>query len=178
MQNVGGAVAIVSADQVLYTGTYGVRGLKDRKPITTDTAFRVGSTTKSMTAALLATYVDDKTLGWDQKVIDAWSGFRAPTDELTRKLRVRDPLGMASGIGEPDRMKSGLHFDSVTAAQILQSAVSLPVIAGRVDETFSYANTIQTLGGYCRYWPLAWLRWTWPRPGRRPSRNACSAPPV
>jgi hypothetical protein len=55
---------------------------------------------------------------------------------------------MGSGIGEPDRMKPGLHFDSVTAAQILQSAVNLPVVASRVNETFSYANTIQTVGGY------------------------------
>ncbi len=148
LQNVGGAVAIVSADQVLHTSTYGVRGLKDRRPVTTQTAFRVGSTTKSMTAALVATYVDDGTLGWDQKVVDAWSGFRAPTDELTRTLRVRDLLGMGSGIGEPDRMTPGLHFDSVTAAQILQSVVNLPVVASRVDETFSYANTIQTMGGY------------------------------
>jgi CubicO group peptidase (beta-lactamase class C family) len=148
MQNVGGAVAIVSADQVHYLSGYGVRGLKDRKPVTADTSFRVGSTTKSMTAALVATYVDDGTLGWDQKAVDAWSGFRAPTDQLTRSLRVRDLLGMGSGIGEPDRMKPGLHFDSVDAAQILQSAVNLPVVAARVDETFSYANTIQTVGGY------------------------------
>ena len=55
MQNEGGAVAIVSADQVLHMGTYGVRGLKDRKPVTTQTSFRVGSTTKPMTAALVAT---------------------------------------------------------------------------------------------------------------------------
>src|SRR5689334_9247225 len=148
MQNVGGAVAIVSADQVLHVGTYGVRGQRDRKPVTADTAFRVGSTTKSMTAALVATYVDDGTLGWDQKVVDAWPGFRAPTEDLTRGLRVRDLLGMGSGIGEPARMKPGLHFDSVTAAQILQSVVDLPLVASRVDETFSYANTIQTVGGY------------------------------
>ncbi len=148
MQNVGGAVPVVSADQVLHASTYGVRGLKDRKPVTADTSFRVGSTTKSMTAALVATYVDDGTLGWDQKVVDAWSRFRAPTDEMTRSVRVRDLLGMGSGIGEPDRMKPGLHFDSVTAAQILESAVNLPVVASRVDQTFSYANTIQTVGGY------------------------------
>src|SRR3954470_10178707 len=95
----------------------------------------------------IATYVDDGTLGWDQKVVDAWSGFRAPTNQLTRSLRVRDLLGMGSGIGEPDRLKPGLHFDSVTAAQILQSAVNLPVVGCRVDQTFSYANTIQTVGG-------------------------------
>ena len=45
-------------------------------------------------------------------------------------------------------MKPGLHFDSVTAAPILQSAVNLPVVASRVDGTFSYANTIHTVGRY------------------------------
>ena len=69
------------------------------------------------------------TLGWDQKVVDAWSGFPRTHRQLTRSLRVRDLLGMGSGIGEPDRMKPGLHFDSVTAAQLLQSVVNLPVVA-------------------------------------------------
>ena len=101
MKLVGGAVAVVSAGQVLHTATFGVRSLQSRKRVTADTLFAVGSTTKSMTAALVATYVDDGTIGWDQRCIDAWSGFRAPTDEMTRPLRVRDLLGMASGLGEP-----------------------------------------------------------------------------
>jgi CubicO group peptidase (beta-lactamase class C family) len=120
LHNVGGAIAVVSADQVLHMGTFGVRNLQGRKPVTPSTLFRVGSTTKSMAAALVATYVDDGSIGWDQKVIDAWSGFRAPTEEMTRNLRVRDLLGMGSGIGEP----------------------------APVDETFYYANSVQTVGGY------------------------------
>ena len=148
LHNVGGAVAVVSADQVLHMATFGVRNLQGRRPVTPSTLFRVGSTTKSMAAALVATYVDDGSIGWDQKVIDAWSGFRAPTDEMTRTLRVRDLLGMGSGIGEPARVESGLHFDGLTAAQIVESVVTLPVVAPRVDEKFFYANSIQTVGGY------------------------------
>jgi beta-lactamase class C len=55
---VGAAVAVVSADAVLHTATFGVRSLQGRRPVTNTTAFRVGSVTKSMTAALVATYVD------------------------------------------------------------------------------------------------------------------------
>jgi CubicO group peptidase (beta-lactamase class C family) len=148
MQNVGGAVAVVSADAVLHTATFGSRTLQGRKPVTVNTRFAVGSTTKAMTAALVATYVDQQKLGWDQKVVDAWSGFRAPTEEITRGLRVRDLLGMASGLGEPTTIQSELHFDSLTAAQLLQSVVNLPVVAPRVDETWVYNNTVQTVGGY------------------------------
>lgn len=148
MQNVGGAVAVVSAGAVLHTATFGSRTLQGRKPVTVNTRFAVGSTTKAMTAALVATYVDQQRLGWDQKVVDAWSGFRAPTEGITRGLRVRDLLGMASGLGEPTTIQSELHFDSLTAPQLLQSVVNLPVVAPRVNEKWVYNNTVQAVGGY------------------------------
>jgi len=92
---VGAAVAVVSADRVLYTRAFGVRDLRSRRPVTGDTHFLVASTTKSMSSLLVATFVDDGKLGWDQPVVEVWRGFRAPTDELTRTLRVRDLMGMA-----------------------------------------------------------------------------------
>ena len=67
LHNVGGAVAVVSADQVLHMATFGVRNLQGRRPVTPSTLFRVGSTTKSMAAALVATYVDDGSIGWHQR---------------------------------------------------------------------------------------------------------------
>jgi CubicO group peptidase (beta-lactamase class C family) len=75
---------VVSADAVLHTATFGVRTLQGRQPVTLDTHFAVASTTKSMTATMVAEFVDQGVLSWDQPVIDAWSGFRAPTDVLTR----------------------------------------------------------------------------------------------
>ncbi len=101
MRLVGSAVAVVSSDRVVHTLTLGSRTVQPRRPVTQQTRFRVGSTTKSMTSAFVATYVDEKTLAWDQPVVDAWSGFRAPTDELTRTLTVRQLLNMASGLGDP-----------------------------------------------------------------------------
>jgi CubicO group peptidase (beta-lactamase class C family) len=145
MHLVGVAVAVVSADRVVHTVTLGDRTLAPRKKVTAGTHFNVASTTKSMTAALVATYVDEGTLGWDQKVVDAWSGFRAPTDELTRGLRVRDLLGMDSGLGEPPA--SSVHLGEPTAAQLLQSIVNLPVIAAP-NTTYVYNNTVFAVGGY------------------------------
>ncbi len=145
MRLVGAAVAVVSADRVLHTATFGDRSLAPRRSVTRNTRFRVGSTTKSMTAALLATYVDEGLLGWDQPVIDAWSGFRAPTDELTRALRVRDLVGMASGLGEPP--STSLRFGGPTTAQLLQSVVNLPVI-NQPGQEFYYNNTVYAVGGY------------------------------
>jgi CubicO group peptidase (beta-lactamase class C family) len=143
---VGAAVAVVSADQVLHTATFGYRSLQPRRRVTPTTRFRVGSTSKSMTAALIATYVDEKKFGWDQPVIDVWPNFRAPTDQLTKTLKVRDLLGMDSGLGEPPAT-SELHLGDWTPLQLVQGIVNLPVL-GPPGTTFFYNNSVNAVGGY------------------------------
>jgi CubicO group peptidase (beta-lactamase class C family) len=58
MRLVGGAVAVVTSERVVHSLTLGSRTLQPRRPVTQQTRFRVGSTTKSMMSALVATYVD------------------------------------------------------------------------------------------------------------------------
>ncbi|SNT64096.1 CubicO group peptidase, beta-lactamase class C family [Asanoa hainanensis] len=143
---VGAAVAIVSADRVLHRLTLGHTDPGRRTPISPRTHFLVASTTKSMSSLLAATYVDEGVIGWDQRAVDAWSGFRAPTPELTRTLRVRDLLGMGTGIGEPAAL-STLHEGFPTAEQLLQQVVNLPVEAPP-ETRWIYNNTVYATGGY------------------------------
>jgi hypothetical protein len=143
---VGAAVAVVSADEVLHSATFGYRSLQPRRRVTPTTRFRVGSTSTSMTAALIATYVDEKKFGWDQPVIDVWPGFRAPTDQLTKTLKVRDLLGMDSGLGEPPAT-SELHLGDWTPLQLTQGIVNLPVL-GPPGTKFFYNNSVNAVGGY------------------------------
>jgi hypothetical protein len=74
-------------------------------------------------------------------VVDVWPQFRAPTDVLTRTMRVRDLSGMGSGIIEPAAL-SGLHEGDPTAPQLLQSIVNLPVAYPPVT-TFSYNSRLR-----------------------------------
>jgi CubicO group peptidase (beta-lactamase class C family) len=142
---VGAAVAIVNGAGTLHAKTFGVRDLDSGAPVTPNTLFRIGSATKSMTALLVATLVDDGRLTWDQPVIDAWPAFRAPTDALTQTLRVRDLLGMDSGLGEP--ASTDLHFGDVTALGLLQSFTHLPVL-GPPHSLWFYNNTVLATAGY------------------------------
>jgi CubicO group peptidase (beta-lactamase class C family) len=142
---VGAAVAVVSAAGMIHSQTFGVRDRASGAPVTPSTLFRVGSTTKSMTALLLATFVDEGLLGWDQPVIDIWPDFRAPTAELTRTLRVRDLMGMDSGLGEPPATE--LHFGEPDALGLLRSIAFLPVL-GPPHTQFFYNNTVCAAGGY------------------------------
>jgi CubicO group peptidase (beta-lactamase class C family) len=143
---VGGAVAVVDTDGILHSTTFGVRNLASGEPVTPDTHFLVASTTKSMTALLLATFVDDGVFAWDQPVKEVWPDFRAPTEELTNTLRVRDLLGMASGLGE-DVAVSAFHQGDVTTAELLRSLAALP-ITDPPNTTFFYNGTVYAAGGY------------------------------
>jgi CubicO group peptidase (beta-lactamase class C family) len=144
---VGAGVAVVRADRVAHVQTLGVREVRrPSRPVTTKTGFLVASTTKSMSALLVATYVDEGRFGWDDRVQDVWPAFRAPTPELTAALRVRDLLGMDSGLDEPPAL-STLHEGDPTAEQLLQSVVNLPV-AAKPHERWIYNNTVYAVGGY------------------------------
>jgi CubicO group peptidase (beta-lactamase class C family) len=144
MGGVGAAYAVVSADKVLHAHTLGVRDLASRKPVDAHTHFMVASTTKSMTSLLTATQVDAKRLHWDDKVTHVWSAFRAPTDELTHSLRVRDLYSMATGIGEPGAL-SAVHQGDPNAQELLLSMATLPLLE---RDTFFYNNTVYAVGGY------------------------------
>src|SRR5688572_29649173 len=49
----GAAVAIVRDGEVVYLRSFGMRSIEERTPVTPDTLFRLGSTTKMMTALAL-----------------------------------------------------------------------------------------------------------------------------
>ena len=141
---VGGGYAVVSAERVLHARTLGVRDLHSRKPVDRSTHFLVASTTKSMSSLLAATYVDAHKLHWDEKVTDVFPGFRAPTDDLTKSLRVHDLFSMDAGIGEPPAL-SALHEGDPTAPQLLQSIDNLPLLG---KKEYFYNNTVYAVGGY------------------------------
>jgi CubicO group peptidase (beta-lactamase class C family) len=142
---VGAAIAVISADGILHRRTFGVRDLDSGAPVTPDTLFRVASTTKSMTSFMVATFVDDGTLTWDQPVIEAWPDFRAPTDELTKTLRVRNLLGMDTGLSEP--VSTAVHWAYPTVLELLHSIAFLPVL-GPPHTTYYYNNTVSAAAGY------------------------------
>jgi CubicO group peptidase (beta-lactamase class C family) len=148
----GAAVALVQGNEIVFNRGFGVRNLESGKPVTPRTRFRIGSITKSMTALLLSILVDEGVFGWDDRIVDLWSAFQAPTPELTRALRVRDVLGMGSGIAEStDLSVAAVEFfmsaGTVSAGDVLRSIAALPVIAPP-DTTFSYNNSLYAAAAY------------------------------
>ena len=73
----GLAVAVIRNDSVVLARGYGVREAGKADPVTANTLFAVGSTTKAFTAALLGTLVDAGKLSWDDPVTKHDAGLPA-----------------------------------------------------------------------------------------------------
>lgn len=143
----GAAVAVFQGDEIVFNRGFGVRDLQSGAPVTPHTRFRIGSNTKSMSSLMLATLVEEGLLDWDARAVDLWPDFRAPTPELTQQLRVRDLLGMGSGLAESPTVEFFMSAGDVPALDLLRSVPYLPVIAPP-DTTYYYNNTLIATAAY------------------------------
>ena len=140
----GVAVAIVRDNQIVLAEGFGIRELGQDAPITPQTLFAVGSTTKAMNAAMIASLIDDGVLDWDQPVRDIWPDFQLDDPDLASQIRVRDLLNMTSGVLRADLEWSGL---GMSPEQIMTSLAELPVDE-MPGEHFHYNNQVVATGGY------------------------------
>jgi len=138
---VGAAVALFQSGQIVYNRGFGVRDVQSNAPVTPSTRFRIASNTKSMTSMLMAMFVDEGRLGWDTRAVDLWPEFRAPSDALTQTLRIRDLLGMGSGVAESPTIEFFMMGGGESALDVLRSIAYLPVIAPP-NTTYYYNNTL------------------------------------
>lgn len=90
------ARATFGPDAVLESGYVGVRALGHPDPIAEADQWHVGSLTKSMTATVAATMVDDGTIGWDSTIGQVLSDL--PARPEYGSVRLRDLLTNSSGM--------------------------------------------------------------------------------
>jgi CubicO group peptidase (beta-lactamase class C family) len=140
----GAAVAVVQGGEIVYAEGFGQRNVQTGEPVTTETVFRVGSTTKSMTAMLVATQVDEGLFNWDTPVVDLVPSFSLPNEALTQRVRVHDLMGMGTGLEDG---LSYLYWQQPSAQVLFDTLVDSPVI-GELGEVFYYNNQMYATAGY------------------------------
>ncbi|MCK6626875.1 MAG: serine hydrolase [Anaerolineae bacterium] len=140
----GAAVVVVQGNQIAFAKGFGVRQLGQPDPVTPETIFPVGSTTKAMTSMLMATLVDEGKLDWDQPVVEVWPDFKLSDPAITPQIRIRHLLNMSSGVPRVDLVWSGA---GLTAEQVMASLAELEVVT-TPGEVYHYNNQIVATGGY------------------------------
>jgi CubicO group peptidase (beta-lactamase class C family) len=106
----GLAIAVVQNDHVVFIKGYGIKEAGKTDPITADTLFEIGSTTKAFTATAMAMLADEKKLSWDDPVRNYVAGFRisdACTDSL---ITLRDIASHRSGVARHDELWDDSDF--------------------------------------------------------------------
>jgi CubicO group peptidase (beta-lactamase class C family) len=106
----GLAIAVVQNDRVIFIKGYGIKEVGKTEPITADTLFEIGSTTKAFTATAMAMLSDEKKLSWDDPVRNYVAGFHisdACTDSL---ITLRDIASHRSGVARHDELWDDSDF--------------------------------------------------------------------
>jgi CubicO group peptidase (beta-lactamase class C family) len=109
----GASVAIVLGEQVIYAKGYGLANVESAVPVTTDMLFRMGSTTKMLTAAALLKLVESGDIDLHKPIGEVVSNL----DSSIAKLTPHQLLTHTSGLSDPNAM-DGPHDESALEGRI------------------------------------------------------------
>jgi CubicO group peptidase (beta-lactamase class C family) len=136
----GMALAVVKDDKVILTHGFGVANVEKETPVTPETIFAIGSSTKAFTSALVGMLVDEGKMGWDEPVTKYIPYFQlyVESDEEDAEVTLRDVLSHRSGF-----TRMGLLFASgqIPREEVLIDATKAePYVPFR--EKFYYSNVV------------------------------------
>jgi CubicO group peptidase (beta-lactamase class C family) len=141
----GCAVAAVRDGRVELAGGWGLRDREAGLPVTQDTLFAIGSTTKAFTATTIGALVDDGLLEWDRPLRDYVPGVQLHDPNASDRLTIVDLLSHRSGlprhdltwVGQPDRSR----------AEIVRCLRFLP-LSRDLRQEFQYCNLGYLVAGH------------------------------
>jgi len=139
----GLAVAVVKDGELVFSKGYGVLELGKPARVDTHTLFAIGSTTKAMTAALVAMLVDDGKIDWDAPVTRYLPWFQLKDPTATRELMVRDLVTHRAGLGGADY----LWYGQANSTEEMLRRVRLIEPAYPIRSNFIYQNVMYAAAG-------------------------------
>lgn len=142
----GMAVVAVKDGEVVLAKGFGVRDIKTQEPVNASTLFGIASHTKALTAAAMASLVEQDKVNWDDKVIQHLPSFQLSDPYITRELTIRDMLSHRSGLGlGAGDLMIWPNTDKSTD-EIIAGLAHLPIAHG-FRERFDYNNLMFVTAG-------------------------------
>lgn len=139
----GLALAIVKDDQVILSRGFGLRDVANQTPVTDETIFAIGSTTKAFTAALCALMVDEEKMAWNDPVRKHLPNFALHDPEANENITIADLLCHNSGLTRTDLIWAN---GKATREELLE-AVARAVPTAKFREKFQYQNIMYMAAG-------------------------------
>lgn len=142
----GASVAVVLRGRAVHAAGYGVTELGGSEAVTSQTRFRIGSTTKALTTLMMAGLVERGLFGWETPVCALSPGFALADPTLTREMRMRHTVNASTGMPRRD-LALLFRFGGVTPEQRMAELQGMAPTTG-FGEVFQYSNHLVALGGY------------------------------
>jgi CubicO group peptidase (beta-lactamase class C family) len=98
----GFAVAVVEKNKIVYAKGFGYRDLENKKPVTPNTLFAIGSCSKAFTSGLLGILRGEDKVSFDEKPSAYVPELKFFNDEMNNNIIVRDLMSHRTGLGRHD----------------------------------------------------------------------------
>lgn len=132
----GVAVGVVHDDEVLYLKGFGLRKTGTKDEVGPDTVFQLASVSKPLASTVVAAAVGEKTVGWDDPVVEHDPGFALKDPWVTRHVTLADLFSHRSGL--PDHAGDVLEDLGYDRAYILDHLRYEPLAPFRAH--YAYTN--------------------------------------
>ncbi len=140
----GLAVAIVKDGDVVLAKGYGLRNIQANLPVTSDTLFAIGSSTKAFTTMAMGMLVEEGKLAWDVPVTTYLPRFALKDDVAGTRMTPRDLVTHRSGLPRHDLV---WYNAKLSRKELVER---LPYLQPNEDfrETFQYQNLMFLTAGH------------------------------
>jgi CubicO group peptidase (beta-lactamase class C family) len=139
----GLSLVIVKDDRVVYLKGLGFKDFERKVPVTPDTLFAIGSSSKAFTAMLVAMAADAGKLSLDDPPKKFLPYFKLQDPEADAKITLRDLLSHSSGLNRTDlAWVSGV----LTREEVIRVAAQARPTA-KLREKFQYQNVMYAAAG-------------------------------
>lgn len=132
----GVAVGVVHDDEVLYLKGFGKRKAGAEGRVGPDTVFQLASVSKPVASTVVAAAVGEKTVAWDDPVVEHSPGFALKDPWVTRHLTLADLFSHRSGL--PDHAGDLLEDLGYDRSYILERLRYEPLDPFRAS--YAYTN--------------------------------------
>jgi CubicO group peptidase (beta-lactamase class C family) len=140
----GIAIAVVKDGEVVFMRGYGYRDIEQQLPVTPQTLFAIGSTTKAFTAMAVGMLVDEGKIEWDKPVHTWLPDFQLKDEYATMHMTPTDLLNHDSGLPRHDLMWYASDF---SRKQIYDRLRYLEPTA-ELRQRYQYNNLMVMTAGY------------------------------
>jgi CubicO group peptidase (beta-lactamase class C family) len=140
----GLAIAVVKDDKVVFSKGFGYSDIETEQPVTPETLFAIGSSTKAFTATLIGMLSDDSKMSWDDPVDKHIPEFRLKVDTGDDKVTVRDLLCHRTGF---TRMGILWAAGSLSQPELIELAATAEPFA-EFRKKFLYNNVMYMAAGH------------------------------